>query len=92
METATENVEIIMSVSAYASFGSSYFFAVADTLGNVFGFDDKLIDKRVERAKMKAAKKVISKAVKAGADGIMNLEFRMYYTSICASATAYRNI
>lgn len=89
--TKIENAQELKVVTANATYGVGLITAIAKSLCDVFGLECKMYDKKIEKAKASAAKKMIMKAAEAGADGVMNINFQMYATTIFVSGTAYKS-
>ena len=89
--TKVENVQEIKVVTANATYGVGLITSIAATICSLFGLECKMYDKKIEKAKTRAAQKLIAKATEAGADGIMNLNFQIHNLTIFASGTAYKN-
>lgn len=89
--TKIENAVEIKVITANATFGAGLLTSIVTGFCSIFGIECKMYDRKIEKAKTRAAQKLIEKAAAAGADGIMNLNFHCHNLTVFASGTAYKN-
>ncbi len=85
-----ENVEHIKMLSSSSTYGVGFITSIAYGFGNFFGFECKMYDKKIEKAKAAAALKLVEKATEAGAAGIMNVQFQIHGTTVFMYGIAYK--
>ncbi len=84
-----DNVKHIKMISASSTYGVGFLTAFANGFCNVFGFECKMYDKKIEKAKASAAQKLIEKAAGAGATGVMDVQFQITGTTVFMYGIAY---
>ena len=83
------DVQHIKIISASSTYGIGFFTAIAVWFCNIFGLECKMYGKKIEKAKSSAALQLIEKAPRAGASGIMDVQFQITGTTVFMYGIAY---
>ena len=83
------NVTEIANVSAAATNGIGLLTAIVSSVISVLGINDTWHKYKVEKAYTQAVNSVTERAIKLGADGIMNFRVEMNGLTVLVYGTAY---
>lgn len=86
-----ENVKEIKTVSASSFYGIGLLTGIVTYFIEIFGIENKMLVKKIEKAKESALQVVIDQAKAIpGATGIMNLSFQMSGRAVLAYGTVFQ--
>lgn len=87
-----ENVKELKQISAVSVFGTGFLTAIVSSFIELFGIENKMLIKKIEKARESAMQSLISQAKAIPyAEGIMNLTFQMSGKSVLAYGTVFQN-
>lgn len=87
--SAVSGAKTIKVLSASVTFGIGLLTMIVLGLCTVAGCQCKMYDRKIEKAKIAAIGVLIDKATAAGADGIMNITFQVFGTTVFVYGDAY---
>ena len=86
-----ENVSQLGLVSGVSSHGIGFFTGMCDFFCRFFGEENKMLTKKIEFSKSAAFSRMAQKAIKIGADGVMDFRYEITnHTTIIAYGTAFK--
>lgn len=84
-----ENVTEMQTLSAVSSFGTGFLTALVSGFIELFGVENHMLARKMEKAKDSATAQLVLQAQQIKADGIMNLNYQFSGMSVLAYGTAY---
>ena len=86
-----ENVKEVGTISAVSTFGTGLLTAIVTYFIELFGIENNMFVKKIEKAKDSAINKLIVQANALGeVDGIMGLEYQLSGKTVLAYGIAYK--
>ena len=86
-----ENVKEVGTISAVSTFGTGLLTAIVTYFIELFGIENNMFVKKIEKAKDSATNKLIVQANALGeVDGIMGLEYQLSGKTVLAYGIAYK--
>lgn len=86
-----ENVKEIQTITAVSIFGTGFLTWFVSSFIELFGIENNMLAKKVEKAKNSAMQKLIAQAKAiSDIDGIMNLNYQLSGKMVLISGTAYK--
>ena len=86
-----ENVSQLGLVSGVSSHGIGFLTGLCDILCQIVGEENRMLTKKIEFSKSSAFTRMAQKAIKIGADGVMDFRYEITdHTTIIAYGTAFK--
>ncbi len=86
-----ENVKEVGTITAVSTFGTGLLTAIVTYFIELFGIENNMLVKKIEKAEDSAIDKLIVLANALGeVDGIMNLRFQLSGKTVLVSGTVYQ--
>ena len=86
-----ENVIEVETITAVSTFGTGFLTAVVTYFIELFGIENNMLIKKIEKARNSAMHKLMEQAKAiSSVDGIMNLNYQLSGKTVLVSGTAYK--